>query len=55
MILIGVFVLIFGLTGLADSLIQRQKQFTFSGLSGLEKAPLSSQAMNLLRKFKSEL
>jgi len=49
-LLIVLFVFLLGSAGLADSLIQRQKRFSFSGLSGLEKAPLSSQAMNLLRQ-----
>ncbi len=49
-LLIGAFVLCFGLVGLADSGIQRKTRFTFNGLSGLEKAPLSSQAMRLLRQ-----
>ncbi len=50
LLLIGAFVLCFALIGMADSGVQRKTQFTFNGLSGLEKAPLSSQAMKLLRQ-----
>ncbi len=49
-LLIGAFVLGFGLTGMAGSVSQKQMPFTFNGLSGLEEVHLSSEAMKFLRQ-----